>query len=57
MFNDKYVNILWDTGANISIISKEYLYSLFPDIFIRSLQDILSESDKLHVRRVRGIFQ
>ena len=50
MFNDKYVNILWDTGANISIISKEYLYSLFPDIFIRSLQDILSESDKLHVR-------
>ena len=30
MFNDKYVNILWDTGANISIISKEYLYSYFP---------------------------
>ena len=50
MCNDKYVNILWDTGANISIIGKECLYSLFPNISIRNLQDILSESDKLHIR-------
>ena len=50
MCNDKYVNILWGTGVNISIIGKEYLYSLFPDFFIQNLQDILSESDKMHVR-------
>ena len=37
MCNDKQVNILWDTTANISIIGKEYLYSLFPDIFIRNV--------------------
>ena len=50
LYNNKFANILWDTVANISIISKEYLYSLFPDLAIQNLQDILSESGKLHVR-------
>ena len=50
LYNNKVANILWDTVANISIISKEYLYSLFPDLVIQNLQDILSESGKLHAR-------
>ena len=49
-YKSKHVDILWDTGANISLISKDYLYYLFPNIVIRNLEDILSEADKLHVK-------
>ena len=48
--NDKLVDILWDTGANISIISKEYVNDLFPNVVIKNLHDILSDADKLQVR-------
>ena len=48
--NDKPVDILWDTGANISIISKEYVNNLFPNIVIKNLHDILSDADKLQIR-------
>ena len=49
--NDKPVDILWDTGANISIISKEYVNDLFPNAVIKNLHDILSHAaDKLQVR-------
>ena len=48
--NDKPVDILWDTGANISIISKEYVNDLFPNAVIKNLHDILSDADKLQVR-------
>ena len=48
--NDKPVDILWDTGANISIISKEYVNDLFPNAVIKNLHDILSDTDKLQVR-------
>ena len=48
--NDKAVDILWDTGANISIISKEHANNLFPNVVIKNLHDILSDADKLQVR-------
>ena len=48
--NDKPVDTLWDTGANINIISKEYVYDLFPNVVIKNLHDILSDTDKLLVR-------
>ena len=48
--NDKPVDILWDTGANISIISKESVNDLFPNAVIKNLHDILSDADKLQVR-------
>ena len=38
--NDNPVDILWDTGANISIISKEYVNSLFPNVVIKNFCDI-----------------
>ena len=48
--NDKPVDILWVTGANISIISKEYVNDLFPNVAIKNLCDILIDADKLQVR-------
>ena len=38
--NDNPVDILWDAGANISIISKEYVNSLFPNVVIKNFCDI-----------------
>ena len=48
--NDNPVDILWETGANISIVSKEYVNSLFPNAVIKNLHDILSNADKLQVK-------
>ena len=48
--NDKPVEILWDTGTNISIISKKYVNNLFPNVVIKNSHDILSDADKLQVR-------
>ena len=45
--NDKPVDILQDTGANISIINKEYVNNSFPDVVIKNLHDIWSDVDKL----------
>ena len=45
--NNKPVDILWDTRANVS---KEYVNNLFPNIVIKNLHDILSAADKLRVR-------
>ena len=39
--NDKPVDKLCDTGANISIISKEYVNDLFSNVVIKNLHDIL----------------
>ena len=39
--NDKPVDKLCDTGANISIISKEYVNDLFSNLVIKNLHDIL----------------
>ena len=38
--NDKPVDIFLDTGANRSIISKEYVNSLFPNVVIKDFDDI-----------------
>ena len=48
--NDKPADILWDTGANVSIVSKEYVNDIFPNIVIKNLHDILSVADRLQVR-------
>ena len=35
---------------NVSIISKEYVNNLFPNVVIKNLHDILSDTDKLQIR-------
>ena len=48
--NDKPVDILWHTGANVSTISKEYVNNFFPNVVIKNLHGILSDAEKLQVR-------
>ena len=38
--NDKPADMLWDNGANISIISKESVNNLFLNAVIKNLHDI-----------------
>ena len=40
--NGKTVEILWDTGAQLSIISKKFLQENFPDCKIKDVDDLLS---------------
>ncbi len=37
----KETEILWDTGARVSIITKRMLQEQFPDIFIKGIGEIL----------------
>ena len=48
--NDRPVDILWHTGANVSTISKEYVNNFFPNVVIKNLHGILSDAEKLQVR-------
>ena len=48
--NDECVDVLWDSGANICIINKEFVNNFFPNIVIKDLCDILSDADKLQVK-------
>ena len=48
--NDKPVYILQDTGANISIMNKEYVNNGFLNVINKNLNDILSDVDNLQVR-------
>ena len=47
---DKPVDILWNTMANLSIISKEYINSLFSNVVMKDFYNILSDVDKSQVR-------
>lgn len=48
--NDKPVDILWGTVANLNIISKEYINSLFSNVVMKDFYNILSDVDKSQVR-------
>ena len=46
----KLQNILWDTGANVSLIDKNSLQQWYPDIQIRDMNDLLSDVSGFKVR-------
>ena len=46
----KSQNILWDTGANVSLIDRSNLHQHFPDTQIREMSDLLSDVNGLEVR-------
>jgi len=48
--NDVKTEMMWDTGANISVINKDYLYNLFPNCSIRNLCEILDDTDQFNVK-------
>ena len=46
----KLQNILWDTGANVSLIDRSSLQQWYPDIQIRDMNDLLSDVNGFDVR-------
>ena len=48
--NDKHLNVLLNIGNSISIISREYINNLFPNVVIKNLHGILSNAEKLLIR-------
>ena len=45
----KLQNILWDTGANVSLVDKNSLQQWYPDIQIRDMNDFLSDVSEFEV--------
>ena len=43
-------NVLWDTGANVSLIDKNSLQQWYPDIQIRDIDELLSDVKEFEVR-------
>ena len=39
--NGSFVEVLWDTGAQVSIISQKYLNSRFPGIKLRNISELI----------------
>ena len=52
--NGKQVEALWDTGAQCSIIPKSLVNSLFEKPYIRSISEILDDSDNLKLTASDG---
>ena len=48
--NDAMILVLVDTGAQVSIIGKRVLKEKFPDINIKSIDDLLDDDDNLRVQ-------
>ena len=48
--SDINCKILWDTGANISVMSKSYVRQKFSYLKIRDLREILDNTDNFQVR-------
>ena len=48
--NGKSYQVLWDTGANISIISQKIVQSQFPFASIHKLDELLEDADSFRVQ-------
>ena len=48
--NDAMILVLVDMGAQVSIIGKRVLKEKFPDINIKSTDDLLNDGDNLRVQ-------
>jgi len=46
------VDVLWDTGAQVSIISNEFLRRTFPDVVVRDISELLNT--KLNLTAANG---
>ena len=47
--NGKQVNALWDTGAQVSIVSNKWLKRNFPSIEVKNVSEILGEGQDLTI--------
>ena len=51
--NERPFEALWDTGAQVSIVSRDFMKRNFPNVNLRSISDLLDDSD-LVVTAVNG---
>ena len=51
--NERPFEALWDTGAQVSIVSRDFMKRNFPHVNLRSISDLLDDSD-LVVTAVNG---
>ena len=52
--NGKQVNALWDTGAQVSIVSHKWLKKTFPSVEVRQISEILGEEQDLSITAANG---
>ena len=52
--NGKQVNALWDTGAQVSIVSNKCLKRNFPSIEVKNVSEILGEGQDLTITAANG---
>jgi hypothetical protein len=53
-FNDKAITALWDTGAQVSIISEEFLNNHFPTASVREMAELLGANGKVNLQAANG---
>ena len=53
--NGKIVEALWDTGAQVSITSKDWLENNFPDLQVKSIHCLLDCGQELEFSAANGI--
>lgn len=54
LLNGKQVNALWDTGAQVSIVSNKWLKRNFPLVKVRNVSEILGEGQDLNIAAANG---
>ena len=53
--NGKETIVLWDTGSQISLVSSEFLKVNFPNLKVKSLNEILEIDSSLELRAANDI--
>ena len=56
LLNGKQVNALWDTGAQVSIVSNKWLKRNFPLVKDKNVSEILGEEQDLNIAAANGIY-
>ena len=52
--NNKQVEMLWNTGAQVSVISGHDMSQYFPDIPIRKIEDFLGTETEINLVAANG---
>ena len=54
LLNNRPLEMLWDTGAQVSIISEYVVNSQFPSIQLRDIQELLGTDNNIDLRAANG---
>ncbi len=54
MLNDRVVTALWDTGAQVSIMSEEFLQTELPTSSIKNIHELLGLQETINLQAANG---